>query len=42
MLALAFCVTVVIYLYAEPLIRRCCRTNRRPVSSELVDEYKDL
>ena len=41
MLALAFCVTAIIYLYAAPTIRHCCR-KARPVSAELVDEYKDL
>ncbi len=42
MLAIAFCVTAVIYLYAAPTIRHCCRKARRPVSAELIDEYKDL
>lgn len=42
MLALALCSTAIIYLYGKPIVRRCCRTNRRPVSEELVDEYKDL
>ena len=41
MLALALCVTAVIYLYARPIVRKCCRKDR-PVSAELVDEFKDL
>ena len=41
MFAAALCVTAIIYLYAAPTIRRCCR-NARPVSAELVDEFKDL
>ena len=43
MFAAALCVTAIIYLYAAPTIRRhCCRKNRRPVSAELVDAFKDL
>ena len=42
MLALAFCVTAIIY-YASPTIRRCChRKARRPISAEVINEYGDL
>ena len=41
MLALALCISAVIYLYVRPGVR-CCRKDRRPVSAELVNEYKDL
>ena len=42
--ALALCVTAIAY-YVSPTIRHCCRKARRnnkPVSAELVDEFKDL
>ncbi len=42
MLAIAFCVTAVIYLYAAPTIRRCCHKNRRPIPAEVINEYGDL
>ena len=42
MLALALCVTAIIYIYAAPTIRKCCRSSRRPISAELVDAFKDL
>ena len=41
MLALAICSIAIAYLYVRPIVRKCCRKNR-PVSAELVDEYKDL
>ena len=41
MLAVALCVTAIAY-YVSPTIRHCCRKARRPVSAELIDEYKDL
>ena len=42
MLALALCVTAIAYLYVSPAIRKCCRHNRRPISAELVDAFRDL
>ena len=43
MLAIALCVTAVIYLYAAPAIRRCChRKDRRPIPAEVIREYGDL
>ena len=41
MLALAFCVTAIAYLYVRPGVR-CCRKDRRPVSAEVINEYGDL
>ena len=42
MFALVIYSIAVVY-YAAPTIRRhCCRKNRRPVSAELVDAFKDL
>ena len=41
MLAFALCSFAIAYLYVSPIVRRCCR-NARPVSAELVDEFKDL
>ena len=41
MLALALCVTAIIYIYAAPTIRKCCRSGR-PIPAELVNEYADM
>ena len=42
MLAIALCVTAVIYLYGAPIVRCCRHRKARPVSAELIDEFKDL
>ena len=42
MFAAALCVTAIIYLYAAPTIRHCCRKARRPISAEVINEYGDL
>ena len=41
MFAAALCVTAIIYLYAVPTIRKCCRSGR-PIPTSIIDEYKDL
>ena len=41
MLALALCISAVIYLYVRPGVR-CCRKDRRPISAEVINEYGDL
>ncbi len=42
MLALALCVTAIAY-YVSPTIRRCChRKDRRPIPTEVINEYGDL
>ena len=41
MFAAALCVTAIIYLYAAPTIRHCCR-KARPISAEVINEYGDL
>ena len=41
MLALALC-TIAIAFYVSPIIRRCCRRNRRPIPTSIINEYGDL
>ena len=42
MLALAICSIAIAYYVSPTIVRRCCRQNNKPVSAELIDEYRDL